>query len=517
MIARLLLACALLLGQQASTAAEERLWFEQERPNASALQAVAALASAAQDGLDPQDYDAQALSQALAASAQGKAAIPIEALEKRLGEAVQRYLSDLHFGRVDPHKVHENFTLPAPAPLDAAALLRAAVEQQRLPQALREAAPAIPLYASLRSALARYRELSISPLWQLPLPAFPGKKLEPGHSWAGCEALLLRLVALGDLPPMTALPANYEGALVDGVKAFQSRHGIEPDGMIGKDTLAQLAVTPAQRVRQIELTMERLRWTPLLAGPRMVVVNVPEFVLRAYEVRDGHLALGLESRIIVGAALKTSTPLFSEAMRFIEFSPYWNVPPSIARAELVPRLRRDPGYFEREGFEFVSGQGGASTALSSANLAAVLRGEMRLRQRPGPKNALGQIKFVFPNSDNIYLHDTPAHLLFARARRDFSHGCIRVEQPLALAKFVLQGDAEWTEPRIREAMAKGQSSTLRLAQTLPVVIAYATVVVKGERVYFFQDIYGHDRLLDQALQQRKGVLPATPTPKPPAR
>ena len=514
MIARLLLACALLLGPGAGSAADASLWFDQGRPKPAALQAVAALMSAAQDGLDPQDYGAQALSEALAASAQAASALPTQELEKRLGEAMQRYLNDLHFGRVDPHQLHENFPLPKPEPLDAAGLLRAAVEQQRLPQALREAAPAIPLYASLRGALARYRELASSPLWQQPLPAFAGRKLEPGHAWAGCEALLLRLVALGDLAPMTPLPASYEGALVEGVKAFQVRHGIEPDGVIGKDTLAQLAVAPAQRVRQIELTLERLRWTPLLAGPRMVVVNVPEFVLRAYEVRDGHLTLGLESRIIVGAALRTGTPLFSEAMRFIEFSPYWNVPPSIARNELVPRLRREPGYFEREGFEFVNAQGGAVEALNAENLVAVTRGALRLRQRPGPKNALGQIKFVFPNSDNIYLHDTPAHQLFARARRDFSHGCIRVEQPLALAKFVLQGEAEWTEPRIREAMAKGQSSTLRLAQTLPVVIAYATVVTKGAKVHFFQDLYGHDRLLDQALRQRSGAVPtAKPSPR----
>jgi len=178
------------------------------------------------------------------------------------------------------------------------------------------------------------------------------------------------------------------------------------------------------------------------------------------------------------------------------------VPPSIARNELVPRLRRDPGYFDREGFEFVAAGGAADAALSAARLDAVLAGELRIRQRPGPKNALGDIKFVFPNRDNIYLHHTPSVRLFERERRDFSHGCIRVEQPLALARFVLQGMPEWTEERIRQAMDKGQSAALRLAEPVPVLIAYGTTLVIDGRIHFFEDLYGLDRLLDAALRQR---------------
>jgi murein L,D-transpeptidase YcbB/YkuD len=222
----------------------------------------------------------------------------------------------------------------------------------------------------------------------------------------------------------------------------------------------------------------------------------------------------LETKVIVGRALETRTPLISEELRFIEFSPYWNVPPSIAIKELVPRLRRDPAYWTREGFEFVLWGGQVATDLSADRLDAVLRGEARIRQRPGPANALGDIKFVFPNNDSIYLHHTPSVALFGRERRDFSHGCIRVEDPVALARFVLRDQPEWTEERIRAAMAEGTSRTLRVAQPVPVLVAYATALVVGGRPHFFPDLYGHDRLLAQALRARtaSAVIRAHPPP-----
>jgi murein L,D-transpeptidase YcbB/YkuD len=230
-------------------------------------------------------------------------------------------------------------------------------------------------------------------------------------------------------------------------------------------------------------------------------------MLHAYEYVDGKLDIKLEMKVIVGKALDTRTPLFREDMRYIEFSPYWNVPPSIARSEVVPRLRRDPGYFTRQGFEFVSGNQ-AITALTPDNLDAVVNGQMRIRQRPGPQNALGDIKFVFPNNQNIYLHHTPTPQLFQRDRRDFSHGCIRVEAPVELAKFVLQDMPDWTEDRIRQAMSKGKSNTVALKQPLPVVLAYGTAIARADgRVYFLPDIYGQDKLLEQALRQR--ATPAT--------
>ena len=432
---------------------------------------------------------------------------------------MERYLSDLYRGRVDPRRIHENYSVAWPRDFDAAAALQGALSGGRLTASARELWPSLPVYERFREALARYRALGDHPAWKEALPPLPGSgpgrvgKLEPGMPYEGAALLAQRLAALGDLPEPPApqppadatappAPSYYESPLVNAVQAFQQRHGIAADGVIGRGTWAALQVTPAQRARQIELTLERMRWTPLMQGPRMVVINIPEFVLRAYEVIEGQIVVREEMKIIVGKVLDTRTPLFDEDMRYIEFAPYWNVPPSIAVDELVPRLRRDPGYWGREGFEFVWGSGEVQTTLSAAGLDATLAGRARIRQRPGPKNALGDIKFVFPNSSNIYLHHTPSVSLFERERRDFSHGCIRVEKPVELAKFVLKDMPEWTEARILEAMGKEESFTLKLTEPVPVLITYGTTLVRDGRIFFFDDIYGHDRLLDAALRAR---------------
>jgi murein L,D-transpeptidase YcbB/YkuD len=499
----------------AMAAADGLLWFDGGRPAPQARQAVELLAAAATHGLEPQDYNAKYLQQSITQAAQGPSPEPatIARLEPALTAAMEHYLADLHKGRIDPRLIHHNFGSPRHDAFDAPAYLRTAVAQQRLAEAAQEAAPQLPLYERLREALARYRELLDHPAWRQPLPPLPGAqrgaggKLAPGQAYAGLALLAERLAALEDLKPNQPLPPRYEGPVVEAMQAFQQRHGLGADGVIGKATLAQLQVTPAARVRQIELMLERLRWTPLMQGPRMIVINIPEFVLRAYDVQDGRIIVRQEMKVIVGKALDTRTPLFDEDMRFIEFSPYWNIPPSIARAETVPRLRRDPGYFAREGLEFVSSDGRVDRALSAARLNAVLAGQARIRQRPGPQNALGDIKFVFPNRDNIYLHHTPATQLFGRDRRDFSHGCIRVEEPVALAKFVLQGMPAWSEDRIRKAMERGESATLRLTEPVPVLITYGTTLVKEGRIYFFEDIYGLDRVLDAALRQHARTQP----------
>lgn len=486
-------------------------WFDGGRPRNAAWTAVDLLLKAPDDGLDADDYDAGGLRQVLTALEGGASLTEADlaSLDGALTNALQRYLSDLHFGRLPPKAVRDNGGAASLDRFDPAATLRRALAANRLADAVAEALPAQPPYASLREALRRYRELADDPArvkaWKTPLPALAARKLEPGQPWAGVPLLAARLAALGDMPA-AAPGARYDGAVVDGVKAFQARHGLLADGVIGRDTLAQLAVTPSERVRQIGVNLERLRWTPQVRAPRMIVVNVPEFALRAFAQEDGQPKAKLQMKVIVGKSLDTRTPLFAEDMRFIEFSPYWNVPPSIAQAELVPRLRRDPAHFTDQGFEFVAGDGRVLTALSEENLEATMRGQLRIRQRPGPKNALGDIKFVFPNNDNIYLHHTPSTQLFARARRDFSHGCIRVEAPVELAKFVLQDQPEWSEARIREAMERGKSATLRLKEPLPVAIAYRTAVARGGKVYFFPDIYGHDAELSEALRKVAGPL-----------
>lgn len=497
-------------------------WLEDGRPVPQTWQALGLLEDAASQGMDPADYPTVELRRSVQAAEEGQAPPPVQGLplEQALTGSFERYLHDLHAGRVDPQQVHENFRPARQLAYDPVQALAQAWASGQLEEAVQTAVPQLPMYQQLRETLANYRPLVGHAAWQTPLPPLPRRataKLSPGDTYAGLGLLSERLRALGDLadepaPAIGAGPPRYDGPLVEAVRAFQLRHGLGADGVVGSATLAQLQVTPGQRVRQLELSMERLRWTPLMQAPRMVVVNIPEFVLRAYELTDGRITVKTQMKVIVGKALDTRTPLFDEDMRSIEFSPYWNVPPSIARSETVPRLRRDPGYLARMGFEFVSASGRGDTAVTPEKLAAVLAGSLRIRQRPGRNNALGDIKFVFPNRDSIYLHHTPAVGLFERDRRDFSHGCIRVENPVALAKFVLQNMPEWTDERIAEAMSRGVSNTVQLTDTLPVLIVYGTAMVKQGRPYFFDDIYGHDRLLDTALRQRKTAHLPTPTP-----
>lgn len=482
-------------------------WLLGTAATADAQAAIRVLADAQSQGLNPQDYRVAELEAALRAASQGTASPEsLARLDAQLSTALERYLNDLVRGRLSPEVLKHRFKAPPPDRFDARAYIVEARLAGRLADALNDAEPRVPMYAAVRSAMNAYRAMGDHLSWQGPLPPLPTRSVKPGDAYQGLDVVAARLAALGDVSVAVAPGDLYEGMLVEGIRHFQARHGLEPDGVIGAATLAQLNITPAQRVQQMALTLERLRWTPLQQAPRMIVVNVPEFVLRAYTLRGDEIDMGLEMRVVVGRALDTRTPIFQEDMRFIEFSPYWNVPTSIARSETLPRLRRDPAYFSKQGFEFVTKDGSVVDSLTGEAIDAVQRGEWRVRQRPGPHNALGDIKFILPNDQNIFLHHTPAPQLFARARRDFSHGCIRIESPVALAQFVLQNRPDWTAERIRQAMEKGKSSTLRLDEPIPVLIAYSTAVVKdGGKVYFFPDIYQQDARLEQALRSTRPI------------
>ena len=476
-------------------------WFDADSAlGAHGHEALRLLADAASHGLDPADYAVTPLDDTPASRA---------AFDAALTAAVLRWLNDLHVGRAGPAAGSTRASSHRTGRFDAADVLRAALAMQDLSLAERAAVPPVPQYERLRDALATYRALSKHPAWQRALPALP-RRVEPGSTWAGAPLLAERLHALGDLAVLPAARSlRADDAIVDAVRAFQQRHGLEPDGVVGRATLAALNVTPAQRARQLELALERLRAAPLLDAPRMIVVNIPEFVLRAYEVDNTErIALRAQMKVIVGRALDTRTPLIEEDLRRIEFQPYWNVPASIARKELLPLLARDPAVWAREGFEFVI-DGRVEPRSSNESLEAVREGRARIRQRPGPRNALGDIKFVFPNRESIYLHHTPSTGLFERARRDFSHGCIRVEDPVALAAFALQDVPGWDAARIRDAMGEGSPSNVALPRPMPVLVAYGTALVKDGRVHFFDDIYGHDRVLDAALKARSAAIAAS--------
>ncbi len=372
-------------------------------------------------------------------------------------------------------------------------------------------------YRRTAQALEHYRVLASEDDGET-LPATK-KPVEPGGHYAGVPRLIRLLTRLGDLPA-EAQPADtdlYSGSLVAAVKRFQTRHGLEPDGRLGKGTLAQLNTPLSFRVRQLELALERWRRVPYDPSRPEIVLNLPEFRLRAFD--PGHQP-ALEMKIVIGRARKLKTPLLSSQVDTIIFRPYWNVPLSIQRNELVGDIQRDPLYISKNNFELVTPQNAvvAEDTDSHMMLQQLRSGKLRLRQRPGPKNALGLVKFVFPNEYDVYMHDTPAKSLFARARRDFSHGCIRLEKAGDLAEWVLRMESGWPRDRIEAAMQGTETFSVKLKHPIPVMTMYVTAVVlaNGE-VRFFDDIYGEDAALEKELAEGEPDPQATtgePGPRP---
>jgi L,D-transpeptidase YcbB len=335
--------------------------------------------------------------------------------------------------------------------------------------------------------------------------------VRPGDNYAGVPQLVARLRQLGDLAPdsvLTTKRTRYDGTIVDGVKRFQHRHGLDPDGVLGKSTVTDLNTPLGHRVQQLEFTLERYRWIPPSFEQPPILVNLPEFILRTMRRQPAPF---LTMRVVVGKAYRKQTPVFAGNMQYVIFRPYWNVPPSIQRAELVPKLSQDRNYLAANDFEVVDGNEVVTDGTVSDGVLRGLRaGSLSIRQKPGPKNALGLVKFIFPNSYDIYLHSTPVPKLFSRARRDFSHGCIRVEDPLALAAWVLRDDPNWNPEKIAAAMNGGQTIQVNLAKPIPVLILYSTAVVEphGE-VRFFDDIYHYDSELQKELARGYPYPPAT--------
>jgi murein L,D-transpeptidase YcbB/YkuD len=481
-------------------------WFERGHSRPAVATALAELRSAPEQGLAAGDYDVEWLAQEVRAIETGTATpARVARADVALTLTLFRYLSELHLGRVRPTDAEFRYAVAQREHALDATLSRALLQNQLAP-VIAAAQPVFPMYTRLKALLARYRPLAAQPIADLPpLPA-KAKRIKVGERYPGTPQLRQRLRLLGDLSTGSddGDAELFSDAVVDALKRFQDRHGLNPDGVLGRDTLAQLNVPLAARVRQIELALERLRWIPALPPGPVVAVNIPSYRLLAFTDLPESDRVALRMRVIVGRAVRTPTPVFMGEMRYLEFSPYWNVPPSIQKNEIVPRLMRDPGYLAREAMELVSKRDASvTTALNAQTLAALRAGTLRVRQRPGVRNALGGVKFVLPNTMNIYLHSTPSPQLFEPARRDFSHGCIRVEDPVGLARFVLRDQAEWTEPRIREAMTSGTTRTVRLARDIPVVIFYTTVIVDSQgRASFLPDLYGYDRKLEQALRLR---------------
>jgi L,D-transpeptidase YcbB len=476
-------------------------WIREGRPTPQALAIIEILKQADSQGLDPEDYDGSRWADRLARLQKPHATGDDAIFDAALTVCLMRYISDCHIGKVNPQ--HFKFGLSVEAKkYDLPAFLRERlVNGQDVKVELAQVGPTFAGYRRTLGALQQYLQLARADDGEK-LPA-SAKPIAPGSPYDGVRRLTRLLRLLGDLPANAAAPDDsnlYQGALVDGVKHFQSRHGLKSDGTLDAQTLANLNTPLSQRVDQLRLMLERWHWLPDRFTEPPIVVNIPEFRLRAYDSNQNPV---LTMNVIVGKAFRHKTPVFEKDMRFVVFRPYWNVPPSIQRSEIVPAVQKDRDYIAKKGFEVVT-QGGqvvTSGAITDEVLAQLLSGKLAVRQKPGSTNALGLVKLMFPNEYNVYLHSTPAPQLFSQIRRDFSHGCIRVEKPAELAAWVLRDKPDWGLAQAQAAMNSGKDNLqVNLTSPIPVLILYGTAVVDPEgTVQFFDDIYGYDDELKKAL------------------
>ena len=480
-------------------------WVKDGRPTAQAMQVIAVLRQAELKGLSAEDYDGSRWGARLAKL---KPVIrqPAEAdaakFDLDLTVCVMRYVSDLHIGKMNPK--HLDFAFDEESKkYDLPEFLRdRVVNGGDVAGVLATVEPPYPGYRRTVQALQTYLQLAKNDDGEQ-LPALK-KPIVLGDSYSSVPRLAQLLRLGGDLPQgadVSVDPPIYKGALVDAVKNFQRRLGRDVTGHIDAQTVTDLNVPLSSRVRQMQLTLERWRWLPELYQSAPIVANIPEFRLRAY---DRNFNIGVTMNVVVGKAYGHGTPVFSETMKYVVFRPYWEVPYSITKAEIVPHILRDPGYLTRENLEVVDGKQNvvSSAAVSSNEIEQLRTGKLFVRQKPGPKNSLGLVKFLFPNSYNVYMHDTPATQLFSRSRRDFSHGCVRLEKPAELAAWVLRDNPGWTPERIQEALNGTTTQQVNLAHPIPVLIVYATVIVLEDgQVHFYDDIYGYDAELEKALAQ----------------
>jgi murein L,D-transpeptidase YcbB/YkuD len=465
------------------------LWLDANGFHGDRVYALAnAVLQTEQDGMRMDAYPVGPIAQAIAIVETSKptaeqladADIILTASFAALGE-------DYLTGQVDPKTVAQNWHID---PLDEnvdSALVRA-IRVSALDKSIASMRPQGSDYTELRKQLDRYQQLAVRGGW----PGVPeGKAAKPGEpmSAARVAALKQRLATEGyvanDSAQNSSASAVYDRALAGAVAEFQRHHAIGVDSMLGKETLDALNQSAAYRAAQIAANLERLRWLPRSFGSRYIYVNVPAFNLEAYD----HGEKALDMKVIVGQDYEDkATPVFSDMMETVVFRPYWNVTPDIAAKEIFPKMNADPGYLARNDYELYQ-EGG----------------ETRVRQRPGEKNALGYVKFLFPNDFNIYLHDTPNHELFEKDVRAFSHGCIRVEKPAELAQWVLGWDAS----RVDAAMHGSDNNAVKVPQKIPVYITYGTAYVRDGQLYFGNDLYDRDDKL--VAQVMRGALPTPET------
>ena len=476
-------------------------WLEAERPARRAGEFVALLAAVDSLGLQPSDYNIESLNQALRAVASPReapaSAVALAHADLLLTASFVALVDDLLTGRLDPRAVEPSWHIGSRA-FDVAGRIASALDAvgagRPVGDVLAGLRPDYGSYGALLQALGRYRGLERGGGW----PRLPkGPTLRLGYAGAGVPVLRTRLAAEG-YGSSAAVGDTLDANLAGMVAQFQRRHGLPVDSSVGPRTRAALDVPASTRVRQIQANLERVRWLPIDPGERFVVVNVPAFVLYAFEERTRVLNMA----VVVGDELASRrTPIFADTMEYIQFGPYWNVPRSIAVNEILPKARADRGYLTRNNYQILRGWGDNAPVVNPRTLSntELFSARYRVRQEPGPDNALGRVKFMFPNDYSVYLHDTPSKSRFQQTDRAVSHGCVRVADPEALAAFVLSDRTDWPRDKIARTLAAGRRVRVNLQHGPPVYLVYLTAYGREGEVFFRDDIYDRDNKLLRAL------------------
>jgi murein L,D-transpeptidase YcbB/YkuD len=479
-------------------------WIANAAPGPQMDALIRALHEANQEGLDPQLYNISLLEQRRAEGSKGflspKGFDPREAgtMDAWLTYLYMKYASDLADGLSDLAHIDPTWKIDSEK-FDPLATLEGALRDNRVAESLHDLTPDDPQYQALRKALADFREQAGRGGW---LGVSSRMRVKPGQRSTDVPALAKRLAASGDFtgtPPPDGQPAVYGTDLQEALRRFERRHGLEDNAVVSAPVVAELNVPIENRIREIELNMERWRWLPHTLGDPHILINIPEYRLEVWD----HGQVPLTMKVVVGKQ-DTPTPIFNDSMTHIVFSPYWNVPPDIAANETLPEVLKDPAFLQRTNMEVVDKSGNVVDP-STINLSNPA--EYRFRQRPGGANSLGLVKFMFPNQYNVYLHDTPADSLFARASRSFSHGCVRVEEPTKLAEYLLRDQLEWTPEKIAEAMHAGEERTVKLTHPVPVYLGYWTARISADGLTQFRpDVYNIDARLTARLAERMDRL-----------
>jgi L,D-transpeptidase YcbB len=479
------------------------VWVRENGALARAVSLVRALQNADRQGLQPAHYHLAKIETRLAELRREPALNPeIELqrsidLELLLTDASLMYVSHVLAGRVSSEVIDEAWFANRPK-IDLVALLQTVLDDDHLEETLGNFRPPHPGYAGLQQALARYRDIAARGGW----PIVPeGPKLQKGDRSQRVMALRKRLQVTGELEERSISERDFfDAALEQALRRFQQRHGLEPDGAVGLSTLVELNVPVETRVRQLELNMERWRWLSPALGDRYILVNIPNFTL---EVVD-HGQPMLTMRVVVGRPTRP-TPILGGEITHLILNPHWYVPPTIALQDKLPLIRKDPSFIARQHFKVFQTSGAGSTQIDPREIdwskVTSRNFPYRLRQDPGSSNALGRVKFMFPNPFQVYLHDTPSRELFAKTGRAFSSGCIRLEKPTELAEYLLRDDPHWSRQKILTTIDTGKEQSVRLSAPIPVYLLYSTAWAGPDGVVQFRrDIYERDRALEKILR-----------------